>query len=122
MTDALHAMAQADTPANVEVPNTAFGFAGWLMAKLGANIVFAIVLGITAKVLYDDNKAATEARYTDFKVHQVELMAYLSNRNDGETKRALADAELARSLQALSMAIERIGVDIKRTAQTERQP
>lgn len=121
MTAKLKAIAQADTPSGVAVPSSPTGFAMYLVSKLGANIVFAIVLGLAAHQMYQDNAETNAARYNDIKVHQVELMAYLTNRNDADSKRAVADADLSRSLQRLSDALDQLRFEA-RTAHTTKQP
>lgn len=70
-------------------------------------VVVLCAFGWAVRVIYLDQRATNEARWNDSKVHQIELMAYLSNRNDSDAKRAVADLDLAKSLQALSQAIDR---------------
>ena len=71
-------------------------------------IVVLCAFGWAVSVIYADQKAINESRWVDNKVHQQELMAYLTNRNDSDTKRAMSDAELARSLQRLADAMDQI--------------
>lgn len=83
---------------------------------MGAVMVLC-AFGWAVRVVYLDQRATNEARWIDNKVHQQELMAYLTNRNDNDAKRAVADAELARSLHRLSDTLDQMRFEA-RTAQT----
>ncbi len=80
-------------------------------------IIVLLAFGFAVRVVYQDQKATNEARWIDNKVHQQELMAYLTNRNDSDAKRAVSDAELARSLQRLADAMDQMRFEA-RTAHT----
>jgi len=90
--------------------------------------VVLFVFGFAVREVYNDNKATNEIRYTEMKVHQTELMAYLTNRNDSDAKRAVSDSQLAESLRSLSSSqqslafiIEQLSRDAK-TAHTKLTP
>lgn len=56
MTEALHKMAQKDTPDWVHVPKNAWGFAAWMIAKLGG---WGVLL---AFLLWTNQETKQEAR------------------------------------------------------------
>lgn len=91
-------------------------------------VVVLCAFGWAVRVIYFDQRATNEARWNDSKAHQIELMAYLTNRNDSDAKRALADDALAHSLMTLSLSIDRQTVVIERidrdarTAHTSPSP
>lgn len=76
------------------------------IVTLAALTAFA-VLGYAIREVYFYSNKTNESLYVEMQVHQRELMAYLTNRNDSDAKRAVADLDLAKSLQALSQAIDR---------------
>lgn len=86
MTTQLHSIAQNDTPASVEVPNSWPGLAVWALTKFGIGIVFAYGLWVV---------------YGDLKSTNAQMMTILA-------QRAVTDAELARSMAGLTVAIEQI--------------
>jgi hypothetical protein len=57
--DELHNVAQADTPSNVEIPNTTNGLILWLLGRFGVAVVFA---------------ASTFYVYQDMRSDRAELM------------------------------------------------
>lgn len=106
-----------DEPITPTEPTTAIGW-GYKVAKdFGLATIFACVLGLAAKTVYENSRLDEERRYVDNKAHQVELMAYLTNRNDSDAKRAVADADLARSLNRLADALDQLRFEA-RTAHT----
>ena len=114
MTAKLTAIAQADTPASVEVPSSWAGLIVWASARFGVGIIFAVVFGYETREVYNDGKARQE-----------QLMQYVTERNKIDSQRAVSDAELARSLAQLSTVIERMCEDAKQahngTASIKRQ-
>lgn len=110
-----------DTPQPTEtIPTDTLSW-GYKIAKdLGVGTIFAIVLGYASSIVYNDLKKSNEERYIEQKAHQAELMAYLTNRNDSDAKRAIADSELSHSLNRLSDAIDRSILD-KRTAASQKE-
>ena len=102
-------------------PHTAVGW-GYKIAKdFGLATIFACVLGLAAKTVYENSRIDEERRYADNKAHQVELMAYLTNRNDSDAKRAVADAELARSLNRLADALDQLRYESRTTSNTQNK-
>lgn len=55
--DELHSIAHADTPHDVEVPNTWQGLIVWAIARFGIGILVAGVFGFATKEIYADMRA-----------------------------------------------------------------
>ncbi len=55
--DELHSIARADTPHDVEVPNTWQGLVVWAIARFGIGILVAAVFGYATKEVYSDMRA-----------------------------------------------------------------
>jgi hypothetical protein len=83
MTEPLHRFAESDTPSQVNVPNSWPGLIIWALGRFGIGLVFAYGLWVV---------------YGDLKETNKQMMAILQ-------ARAVADADLARSLTELTMAI-----------------
>lgn len=111
MTDTLHKLAQNDTPAAVEVPSTWAGLIVWAAGRFGVGIIFAVVFGYATREVYYDGKA-----------RQDQLMAYVIERNASDSKRAVADSELAKSLTLLSEAVESMCDEARRAHAATGQP
>lgn len=103
MTDTLTKIANSDTPAVVEVPSTWAGLIVWAAGRFGVGVIFAVVFGY-----------ATREVYYDGKERQDQLMNYVIERNVSDSKRAVADSELAKSLVLLSDAVEAMCAEAKR--------
>jgi hypothetical protein len=55
--DDLHSVANADTPRDIEIPNTWQGLIVWAVARFGVGIFVAIVFGFATKEVYSDMRA-----------------------------------------------------------------
>jgi len=91
MTERLHAAAQADTPANVEVPPTPFGVAAWMVGKFGAGALMAAaaIYGLTIV-------------YTDLKQVHEKLIGIVEKRSEADLKLALALTDMSDALRRVS--------------------
>lgn len=58
--DELHAIAQADTPSQIQVPNTLQGLVVWAAARFGVGILVAAVFGYATSVVYKDMRSDRE--------------------------------------------------------------
>lgn len=58
--DDLHQMAQADTPAAVQVPNTWQGLIVWATARFGVGMIVAAAFAYSTKVVYEDMRSDRE--------------------------------------------------------------
>lgn len=103
MTDVLHQIAQNDTPSKIEVPQTMAGLLIWATGRFGVGIIFAVVFGYAVREVYNDGKGRQE-----------QLMQYVIERNVSDSKRAVADSELAKSLAMLASAVEEMCVEARR--------
>jgi Flp pilus assembly protein TadB len=55
--DDLHSVANADTPRDVEIPNTWQGLIVWAIARFGVGILVAGVFGYATKEIYADMRS-----------------------------------------------------------------
>jgi hypothetical protein len=55
--DDLHNVASADSPRDVEIPNTWQGLIVWAVARFGVGMVVAGVFGYATKEIYSDMRA-----------------------------------------------------------------
>jgi len=55
--DEIHSIATADTPRDVEIPNTWQGLIVWAIARFGIGILVAAVFGYATKEVYSDMRA-----------------------------------------------------------------
>lgn len=86
------------------------------------SVAVLIAFGWAVFIVYQDQKTVNEARWTDNKAHQIELMTYLTNRNEAETKRALSDMEMSRALQRLSDALDQLRYEFHTAKLPEKNP
>lgn len=111
MTAKLHQLAQNDTPATVDVPPTWQGLIVWAVGRFGVSIVFAAVFGYATREVYYDSRKDKD-----------QLMQYVVDRNVSDSKRAVADSELAKSLTLLSDAVESMCDEARRAHAATGQP
>jgi hypothetical protein len=52
--DELHSIARADTPRDIEIPNTWQGLIVWAVARFGVGILVAAVFGYATTEVYSD--------------------------------------------------------------------
>jgi hypothetical protein len=90
MTDRLHAIAQCDTPAAVDVPNNMNGLVMWMVGRFGGGILLAIACGWALGRVYDDHAKQTGR-----------LMEILE-------QRAKVDSEMTSALMQLRIAIDEV--------------
>ena len=55
--DDLHSVASADTPRDIEIPNTWQGLIVWAIARFGIGLLVAAVFGVATKEIYSDMRA-----------------------------------------------------------------
>lgn len=107
----LREMMNQDTPEGVEVPQSWPAFAVWAVTRFGIGIIFLGIVSIATKQVYDDGQ-----------IRQDQLMKYVTDRNEVDSKRAVADAELARSLAGLQTVITQICEESRKAHKTTLQP
>lgn len=107
----LHKAMNEDTPEAVDVPQTWPAFAVWAATRFGIGIIFLGIVSVATKQVYDDGQ-----------VRQDQLMKYVTERNEVDAKRAVADSELARSLAGLQTVITQICDESRRAHKTTAQP
>jgi len=61
-------VANEDTPARVEVPDTLTGLAIWAVGRFGSGVVMAAAFGYAASVVYKDDHALIGRVMTAFEV------------------------------------------------------
>ena len=89
----LHSLAQADTPATVEVPNTMSGLLFWAIGRFGSGIMLAVACGWALSRVYEDHAKQT-----------AQLMTILESR-------AKLDSEMTSALVHLTTAIDQVAKD-----------
>ena len=95
MTDTLHAFAQKDTPAVVNVPRDMAGLIFWAVGRFGSGILLAVACGYALSRVYDD-----------LSRQQMQLMTILESR-------AKLDTELTGALLQLRSAIDEVAKDAR---------
>ena len=94
-TDALHRIAQADTPSQVEVPATWHGLVIWALGRFGGIVIATLFL---AYAWYDSNESHKR---------QMERMMLIME------SKARNEAELSMALSKLSVAIDQMGIEAR---------
>lgn len=90
MTQIIHKLAQADTPATVDVPKTKYGLALWAVGRFGGSIIVCAVCLYALNIVYGNMMDMT---------NRMLLML---------EARAVADTKLAGALDALTQKVEEI--------------
>lgn len=91
MTDTLHAVAQADTPSNVDVPKTPMGLAIWAIGKFGGGAIMAVAAIYGLQTVYADLKQTHE-----------KLIGIVEKRSEADLKLALALTDMSDALRRVS--------------------
>lgn len=100
MTNTLHAIAQNDTPAVVDVPQGWNGLIMWMVGRFGSGILLALACGWALGRVYEDH-----AKLTD------RLMIILE-------RRAVVDSEMTSALIQLRSALDEVSRE-SRSAHTQ---
>jgi len=103
MTDTLHAIAQNDTPAVVDVPQGWNGLVIWMVGRFGSGILLAIACGWALGRVYEDH-----AKQTD------RLMVILE-------RRAVVDSEMSSALLQLRTALDEVSRESRNAHAQARQ-
>ena len=99
-TDTIHALAQADTPATVDVPQNMTGLLFWAIGRFGSGILLAMACGWALSRVYEDHAKQTE-----------QLMTILETR-------AKLDSEMTDALVHLTTAIDQVSKDAMKAHRT----
>lgn len=99
-TDTLHRIAQSDTPATVDVPQTWSGLAVWALGRFGGIVVATAFLAYAWNDSNETHKRQTER-----------LIAILESKSRTET-------ELSMALSKLSTAIDEVSREARQAHRT----
>ncbi len=102
MTDTLHQIAENDTPAAVQVPNSINGLIVWAVGRFGGGILLAVACAWALSRVYEDQRALQER-----------MMLLLEQRASSESQRAAADRELALAISGMRSAVDEIGKEAR---------
>lgn len=100
MTDRLHTIAENDTPAAVNVPQTIQGLVLWAVGRFGSGILLAVACGWALMRVYEDH-----GRQTD------RLMQVLETR-------AKVDTEMTAALLQLRAALDEVAKEARNAHRT----
>lgn len=102
MTDTLHKIAENDTPAAVQVPNSINGLIVWAVGRFGGGILLAAACAWALSKVYEDQRVQTDR-----------MMSLLEQRATSDSQRAKADSELALAISGMRTAVDEIAKEAR---------
>lgn len=88
--DDIHSIADADTPEQVNIPQTWQALVVWAVARFGVGLVVAAVFGYSTTIVYQDLKASRDQLMEAYKDNTRVIETF--NRQLDELERTIDDA------------------------------
>ena len=103
----LQAVAQADTPSKINVPNNTAGLITWAVGRFGGSAIIAIGLGWALIRIYTDMQVQNERIFGEQKATNVQVMEIARQSTQVASEAAAAIREMRTSVEASNAEIRR---------------
>ena len=104
----IQAVAQADTPSKIDVPNTTAGLVTWAVGRFGGSAIIAAGLGWALVRIYTDMQVQNERIFGEQKATNVQVMEIARQSTQVASEAASAIRELRTSIEASNSEIRRM--------------